>query len=159
MKKITYIALIAIAGLMSACSSSKTTSGAIPGTDSVAVDSGQREALSHKQLKGKWDVVSINLSQEEKSETMSDVFITFADSSFGGKAPCNHIGGSYRMDKNSISFDQIISTKMACERSSQENAFINLLDSKVSSYSITDNELLLKDDSNRTVLECRKAAN
>jgi heat shock protein HslJ len=159
MNKIIHIAFIAIAGLMSACSGSKTTSGSIPGADSVTVDSSQKEALSHKQLKGKWDVVSINLSQQEKPETMSDVFITFADSSFGGKAPCNHIGGNYRMEGNTISFDQIISTKMACERTSQENAFINLLDSKVKSYSITDNELLLKDDSNRTVLECRKAAN
>ncbi len=158
MKNRLTVSVLALAmGFLSACSGNKKMTDTMPVPAGSHIDSNQQKLTQHKQLMGKWDVVSISVPQKTEPEATPDVFITFAESSFGGKAPCNHIGGNYTMEGDSISFRSIISTKMACGRSEQENALLNLLSNKVTTYSISENSLLLKDDSDHVVVECRKA--
>jgi heat shock protein HslJ len=155
MKSILIIAATLFVVFLVSCSGQKRLSFPEPKADSTSstTDSG---STGSKGLVGKWDVVKMNAGYDTSAESLSDVFLTFADSSFGGKAPCNHIGGSYIMNGSSISFNDIISTKMACERIEQENRFVNLLDSSVKQFSITENLLQFKDASNRVVLECKR---
>ena len=81
--------------------------------------------------------------------------LTFgADGRFSAKTDCNSVGGSYTAAENKITFGQMISTKMYCE-GSQENEFTTLL-SNTTSYQFTSRgELILglKFDSGSVVLK------
>lgn len=73
------------------------------------------------------------------------VFIlTFKENNtFSAKTDCNLVGGDYKLDGQKISFSKIISTKMFCE-DSQEQEFVGLLND-TQSYLITSNgELVLE---------------
>jgi heat shock protein HslJ len=106
-------------------------------------------------LEGKWEVVSMQRQQKADKETLSNVYIEFRnDLSFGGNASCNNMSGVYTLKGTSVKFSNIISTKMACNNLDQENAFLQLLEDRVSAYTVDANKLLLRDGSSNIVFEC-----
>ena len=69
-----------------------------------------------------------------------------------GNSGCNQFSGDYELSGSNLSFAQMISTRKACETGMElEHDFLTTL-SKVSTYSISDNQLSLQDDSNQEIL-------
>jgi heat shock protein HslJ len=112
-----------------------------------------------KELQGKWTIVSMRRQQKAELENLAGVTVEFrADTSFAGKAPCNNMGGKYTLKGTSIKFSNVYTTKMACGNLEQETAFLKLLQETVSAYSVTDQQLLLRDGAGNIVFEARKEA-
>ena len=81
-------------------------------------------------------------------EVQTKAFIKFdaAKKSAGGNGSCNSFGSSFTISGNTISFNNIFSTKMYCEGVQQtEDAFFKLLD-KVNRFEVRDKELILYRD-------------
>ncbi len=112
-----------------------------------------------KDLAGKWNVISMRRQQKAGLETLSNVTLTFPETGtqFSGKAPCNSINGTIQLNGYSIRFHNIASTRMACENLEQESAYINLLQTRISAFTITGNTLYLRDGISNIVFECERA--
>ena len=110
-----------------------------------------------KELLGEWKVITMRRQQKAELESLTNVTLRFsADTSFGGKAPCNGYGGTYILKGTSVKFSHIIHTMMACDNIEKENAFLNLLENTVSAYSVDGSKLLLRDGSSNVVFECKR---
>jgi heat shock protein HslJ len=94
----------------------------------------------------KWSWVSTQYSDDKKvlPKNLSSFSITFKnDGTFSATTDCNGIGGEYKVTKNKIVLDKMISTLMYCD-GSQESEFTKAL-SGVSSYLFTSKgELVLE---------------
>ncbi len=102
------LAALAVLGfLIAACSSSGGSPSASGGT--VA-------SLAPIALSGTvWQLV--DLDGANPANTSAQLTLEFrADGTIGGSAGCNTYGGSYTVDGTSITFGQLLSTKMACEQ-------------------------------------------
>lgn len=63
--------------------------------------------------------------------------------SAGGKGGCNNYGSSYSVNEQQITFKNIFSTKMFCEKfQAEEDAYFRQLE-KVNRFDIKDDKLLL----------------
>ena len=62
---------------------------------------------------------------------------------FSGNGGCNQINGIYNLDKNEITFTDVIATKMSCNDIEFENTFLSTL-SSIDRYEVSGNDLLLK---------------
>src|SRR4030095_13252709 len=104
-----------------------------------------------------WEVTSMRRQQKAELEILSNVhFELKADSTFTGKGGCNNLRGKFSVKGSSIKFAAIISTKMACDNLDKENAFLNLLENRISEYTFLGNELLLRDGASNIVFECKR---
>jgi len=171
MKKVFALASIAIVVIMLSCSLEKNSVVSRPqyiyGTgpadttkDSVIFYDQEiktKQKSYKKELEGKWEIVSMQRQQKAEKEMLSNVYIEFRnDFSFVGNAPCNKISGIYTLKGTGVKFTNIISTKMACNTLDQETAFLQLLEDRVSAYSVGPDKLLLRDGSSNIVFECNR---
>jgi heat shock protein HslJ len=104
-----------------------------------------------------WVVVEMKGVPVQQSGGRRDAHITFdvATKRFSGNGGCNQINGNYAVDKNDISFTEVISTKMSCSDIEFENTFLNTL-SSIDRYEVRENQLLLKKNKEtRLVLRSR----
>ncbi|MDP9229870.1 MAG: META domain-containing protein [Bacteroidota bacterium] len=116
-----------------------------------------RQKNDKQKMIGKWDVVSMRRQQKAELENLSGIYLEFGtDSAFNGNAGCNKIGGVYTLKGTSVIFSNVLSTKMACDKMEQENAFLELLQNTVSEYTVSDAKLLLRDGSSNIVFECSR---
>lgn len=69
---------------------------------------------------------------------------TPAEKRFAGNGGCNHISGTYTLEKKDLRFNDVIATKMACADISFETTFLNTL-KDVDRYQVDGNQLKLKD--------------
>jgi heat shock protein HslJ len=112
--------------------------------------------INPKDLEGRWYVLTMRRQHFMPAEPLNGVTISFADSSFAGKAPCNSIAGDFNLQGAKASFSNIIATKMACDKLEAENAFLKLLSSAVKLMGVDGNKLMLKDKDGNTIFECVK---
>ena len=93
----------------------------------------------------RWVLVELKGVPVQQSESRRDAYISFevADRRFSGNGGCNQINGNYTLDKNTIHFLEVISTKMSCNDIEFENVFISTL-SSIDHYEVKGNDLLLK---------------
>jgi heat shock protein HslJ len=111
-----------------------------------------------KEMIGSWNVISMRRQQKAELEVLQKVKLIFgADSAFTGKAPCNNMGGVYRLKGTSIQFSKIYATKMACDRLETEGAFLDLLENRIANYAVVGNKLQLLDVSGNIVFECERS--
>lgn len=92
----------------------------------------------------KWELKKMHTTTGIESITTA-AFIKFdkEKKSAGGNGSCNNFGGSFTIDNNKISIQNIFSTKMYCEGVQQtEDAYFSLLQ-KVNNYVLKDKILLL----------------
>ena len=115
-----------------------------------------RQKNYRELLMGTWVIDSMYRQARMNPDYLSNVSITFSDSTFTGSGGCNRISGKYILKGTSIKFSDIISTKMACDRLEQETAFLQLLQSTVSAYTVTQNVLWLRDGSSNIVFHASK---
>ena len=92
----------------------------------------------------KWQKALYN-DGREIIPTKPNVFaLTFnADKTFSASTDCNGVGGSYSVNQNLITFDNMVSTQMYCE-GSQESEFVNLLSNTASFFFTSRGELILE---------------
>lgn len=112
--------------------------------------------IDQKELDGKWTVTRMFRLQQNPPEKLTDVTLSFADSSFAGNAPCNSIAGDVIIVGSRVKFTNIIATKMACEKLEQEREFIQLLQNSVSVLTLREDKLLLRDRRGNNIFECVK---
>ncbi len=93
----------------------------------------------------RWVVVEMKGVPVQQSGSRRDAYINFevADKKIAGNGGCNQITGNYMLDKSSIHFTDITSTKMSCNDIEFENVFISILGS-IDRYEVRGADLLLK---------------
>ena len=69
---------------------------------------------------------------------------TPAEKRFAGNGGCNHISGTYTLEKKEIHFNDVVSTKMSCADINFETTFLNTL-KDVDRYEVDGNQMKLKD--------------
>ena len=101
----------------------------------------------------RWGLVQL---QDEKLDS-SPVFIQFdtAAHRFNGNAGCNKVSGNYTATAKMLTFDEVISTRMACvdsKANERESQLLRLLNNHAYAYEINGATLQLK-DSGKVILQ------
>lgn len=109
--------------------------------------------ISLADLKGKWTLNKIKGESTDKLFGEKSVTLIFAeDGSANGHAGCNNYHtSSTKLNSDTLSFGNIISTQMACPHLEGESIFTQIL-SKPTQVTLEENILKLSQD-NETVLE------
>lgn len=108
-------------------------------------------------LIGSWTIDTMHRQAKMAGERLNGVFLNFkADSSFNGNAGCNNISGKYILKGTSIKLNNIIATKMACDKLEQETEFLRLLQETVSAYTVDKTRLLLRDGSTNIIFHASR---
>jgi len=117
----------------------------------ASFDCSPRLSPDHNWGERRWVLVEMKGVPVQLSGGRRDAYINFevAEKRFTGNGGCNHISGNYTLDKNEISFGEVISTKMACPDIEFENTFLSTLNS-ITRYEVKGDDLILK--RNRDVL-------
>jgi len=96
----------------------------------------------------RWVLTEMKEVPVQQSGTRRDAYLEFmpADKKMAGNAGCNRISGGYLLKKkNTIKFQEVISTKMACQDMPFETTFLSLLND-VNKFEQQGSILTLKDD-------------
>ncbi len=91
-------------------------------------------------LKNEWIVTSIDGLDSPFTGRVTLRFSTDPNT-VSGRAACNMFTAGYNLGENSITFDQVASTKMMCPDINTETAFFSAL-RKVTSYRLQDGNLI-----------------
>jgi heat shock protein HslJ len=127
MKTIAFLLVISLSAiLMSACATPSGNAAPLPGT--------------------KWELVTLNGTAPVEGTSVTLFF--GEDDRAGGNASCNTYSGSYKVAGSNLTFEQMMSTMMACETAinEQEQAYLKVL-GETKSYEVTGGNLILKDAS------------
>lgn len=107
---------------------------------------GPAVVATEKSISGiNWYLKKIYMPEATLDIANQNAFIKLdaAKNSAGGKGGCNSYGSSYAVNEQQISFKNIFSTKMFCEKfQAQEDAYFRQLE-KVNRYDVKDDKLLL----------------
>lgn len=109
---------------------------------------------------GEWYVTAYNPAHWS-SYTLADTdteykFVFDADSSFYCATDCNSLGGQYTVNADSMRFDNMLSTEMACESELFEMSMKQLLPGVRTFEMSADSVLSLKGDGGHTLLKLTK---
>jgi len=112
-------------------------------------------------LTGSWFIDTMRRQARAVPDVLNNVQINLnTDQTFTGKTGCADISGTYRLKGTSIKFMNISNAKTNCEPSEQERALQKLLTQTVSTYTVENDILLLRDGSSNVVFRAgRKKAN
>ncbi len=99
-------------------------------------------------------VVEMMGNPVQTSGSQNDAHLIFStDNGLGGSGGCNRIYGSFTQGKRkSLRFNEIGTTRMACQNQNFENRFLDLLN-QVRYYEIADNAMLLKNGKKNVILK------
>jgi heat shock protein HslJ len=123
----------------------------------VETDVEARQKSDLGKMIGRWEVTSMRRQQKAELEKLSNVYFELSpDLTFVGNGGCNNMSGKFSVKGSSIKFNSIATTKMACDNMDKENAFLNLLESRVSEYTYKGDVLLLGDGASNIVFECKR---
>lgn len=139
--KTLFILLISIPLLLSC----KSTQNAVKKTEHAQVETQEPSELLTES--NKWILSEFNGQSPLDagfSKRLPHLVINLNENKIGGYSGCNSFGGKATVDKNSITFSQIFSTKMFCQ-GVPESEFFNLL-SNTLEYEIANNTLTLRKD-------------
>lgn len=127
-------------------------------------DSSHRNAMTlmHQNfqfLNGTWGVTAIN----ENPVNVPDmkIVIDVDEGKLHGNTGCNIMNGNFTTDMgtaNSISFQKIITTRMACHDDSHETEFVVALEDAAYARPISPTKVLLLDNSGKVVLELQRTS-
>lgn len=88
----------------------------------------------------------------------AEVSLMFQGSTAGGKSACNRYHGNVTIGEDTLTFGQLLSTKMACQPPLMEieQAYLRALDS-VARWHLADGDLELRDGTGRALLVFARA--
>ena len=161
MKSILWLFTLSLLCFIIACSGNKkavksTTNKAITEDDKIEYYETEVEATQKNDLAnllGNWSIINMRRQQKAELEVLSNVNLNFTSEKVNGKAPCNTIGGNFKVKGTSIKFSEMVATRMACDKLEVETAYLKLLENTVSAFSVQGNKLLLRDGSSNIVFE------
>ncbi|WP_111893351.1 META domain-containing protein [Acinetobacter sp. MB5] len=144
MKKLILLIILTSTGLISACSN-------FSGHSSIP-------ALQQQQLQTKemvWQLYRIDGQTLSNQESTHLPYLRFdaANKQVSGSDGCNRIFGSYQIQGNTLHLSPLASTKMMCIDDMQISDQFHLALAKVESFSIEQQTLKLKDQSNHVIME------
>ncbi len=153
-----YVLLLLMITAIGCSSPQKTTASNSGEPGNVIIPKADAKSFQN-ELAGRWHVISMRRQQKADLETLSGVTLQFdaSDTKFSGKAPCNSIFGTVQLKGYSIRFQNIGATKMACDKLEQETAFISLLQTRISAFTLEDNKLFLRDGISNIVFTCERS--
>jgi heat shock protein HslJ len=121
------------------------------------MDIATRQKSYMNLLTGTWDFKVMRKQAKLDPDQLQGVTLTLnGDSTFTGQASCNKVWGKFSIKGTSIKFNDIASTKMACNKQEEENWLLQLLQNTVSNYTVTKSTLWLRDGSSNIVFEANK---
>lgn len=93
----------------------------------------------------RWVVTELKGVPVQVAGGRRDAFINFQthEKKFSGNGGCNQVNGTYSLDRNDISFTEVISTEMSCDNIQFENTFLSTLRS-INRYEVKTNQIILK---------------
>jgi len=115
-----------------------------------------QDEINAKQTEILSGTYNINLVANNK-ELPEKIYLTFDETKnrVSGFAGCNNFSGAYTVDGNSLKIGEMVSTKMHCKRFMDVEQNVLKALGQVSSFSIKDNVLNLKNESSN-LLEAKK---
>lgn len=140
--KMKFLAFVAVAAMISSCSTDKKDNAATATEDVAATE-------TVVDVNGKWvmesivvnDTLTVLPGQIESEETQSITFDT--DGHFYATTNCNGVQGSYTISGDSITFGNTLSTRMACPDMSVEDALGQVLPQIVTVNVLNDSTIVL----------------
>ncbi len=109
------------------------------------------------QLRGGWNLNIMKRQARMAEETLQNAYLVFdSDSTFSGQAGCNRISGRFVVKGTGIRFSNITTTNMACDKLEQESALLRLLQQTVSTYAVSEDQLLLRDGSSNIIFSASR---
>lgn len=111
----------------------------------INADCSPKLSPDHNWGNQRWVLVELKGVPVQQSGGRRDAYLDFEVGlrKFAGNGGCNQINGNYSLDKNAISFHELISTKMSCNDIEFENLFISTLEN-IDRFETRGNDLLLK---------------
>lgn len=137
MKFVKFIICIAVAIAVVGCGTIRkgAKTGGSEGIDTTTVATGEAEngvLLTNpvEQLSGEWTFITID---KKKVGTLSRPFIAFdfQENRFYGNNGCNVINGNFKCEGSTVSFSDIISTRMACDNETPEHTVMKVFNDAV----------------------------
>ena len=126
--------------------------------NACAPSKGPSVIATEKSIAGiNWYLKKIYMPEATLDISNPNAFIKLdaTKNSAGGKGGCNSYGSSYSVNEQQITFKNIFSTKMFCEKyQAEEDAYFRQLE-KVNRYDVKDDKLLLY-AGNELILEFSK---
>lgn len=93
-----------------------------------------------------WELIKMGSTKPKLTDTDEKITIIFSknNSHIAGYSGCNRYGGQFTIKKDVLSFENLLSTKMACPEMNMnfEHNYLNTLD-KVTGYKIVADTLFL----------------
>lgn len=113
-------------------------------------------AMAQSKLAGSWTLVSMTDEQgkEVALPKTPEITMTFDKGKLNARV-CNYISGKYTAGKKSIKIEFTSSTLMACLEMTVEREF-QRLGKLVTTFSVTDNELILLGKKNKPTLKFKR---
>ncbi len=115
-------------------------------------------------ITGQWDIENVvenDSSYVRPSEIEQGItsYIDFRENNtFGVLTNCNHIGGQYQQDHNSIRLYEIMTTEMACDNMELEEMLKKVLPQVNTIDCINDSIMRLNSDKNESYIVLKKRA-
>ena len=131
MKSITFGGLLCLMVFALSCSSSKKVSKTV-------------STLSQNN----WQLYSLETTIVTPPDEGSIPFISFdeKDMKVSGTSSCNTFSANFKVNKQHLTFSNIISTKKACVNMTMENKFLKAM-ANTANYTFYQEKLVLKDSS------------
>ncbi|MEI6948320.1 META domain-containing protein [Paraflavisolibacter sp. H34] len=109
-------------------------------------------------IAGNWEVVTMKRQTGRETDYMVNASLVLnKDSTFTGNTGCNTFSGKFSLKGSSIRFNQVTATEKACTFQEQESWYLRLLQNTISRFTVTNDELWLRDGSSNIVFEAKKA--
>lgn len=112
--------------------------------------------LGDLHLTGEWDFITFNGdSIQQTTDLPKTPFLTFSlkERTIAGYAGCNTIHGAFDFGYKTINFSPLVSTRKFCPNMEMEDKVMKALSDKTFSYTLSENDLILKNDENTIVFE------
>lgn len=110
------------------------------------------------QLAGEWNVVNIDGTAITPGQDTPFIGFNLNEGVVYGFTGCNRMTSNINPKsfiKGDVDFSQVATTRMACRDDKYERIFLDAL-KKVTTSEVNDNEILLKDDYNKTIMVLKK---
>ncbi len=93
-----------------------------------------------------WKLILLNDTEITVADNQREPHITFnAENRVSGSDGCNRLMGSYLLDGDKLTLEEMAGTKMACAEGAEQTQAFNEALAKVASYSVHSDQLELRD--------------
>lgn len=161
MKPLSCIAFLLLAFFLSCADQPKDSSQNNPPADPPVMSTAPADTMPAPAITGiKWMVSEVNGKSLSAypSQNKPPYLLLTSEGRAEGTGGCNGMSGGYSMgDGNKISFQQMISTKMACPDMTLESDFSSAL-MNATMYAMENGMLVLRNDANTALIKFTPAA-